>query len=67
MISSRTTSEKQTPSVTRDPVHPESLLTARFARWGRYWLATELPRVAQLAALCRSGEDSYLKLDPDDL
>ena len=33
----------------------------------RYWLATELPRVAQLAALCRSGEDSYLKLDPDDL
>ncbi|HVK71707.1 MAG TPA: acyl-CoA dehydrogenase [Kofleriaceae bacterium] len=33
----------------------------------QYWLATELPRVAQLAALCRSGEDSYLRLDPDDL
>ncbi len=33
----------------------------------RYWLGTELPRVAQLIALCRAGEDSYLALDPDDL
>ena len=31
----------------------------------RYWLATELPRIDHLAALCRSGEDSYLTLDPD--
>lgn len=26
----------------------------------RYWLATEVPRVPQLAALCESGERSYL-------
>jgi butyryl-CoA dehydrogenase len=31
----------------------------------RYWLATELPRIDHLAGLCRSGEDSYLSLDPD--
>ncbi len=31
----------------------------------RYWLATELPRVDHLVELCRSGEDSYLSLDPD--
>jgi butyryl-CoA dehydrogenase len=31
----------------------------------RYWLATELPRIDHLAALCRSGEDSYVALDPD--
>ena len=30
----------------------------------RYWFATELPRVAHLAALCHSGERSYLDLDP---
>ena len=29
-----------------------------------YWFATELPRVAQLAALCRSSDRSYLDLDP---
>ena len=29
-----------------------------------YWLATELPRVTALAALCESGERSYLDLDP---
>jgi alkylation response protein AidB-like acyl-CoA dehydrogenase len=28
----------------------------------RYWIHTELPRVQQLAALCRSGEDSYARL-----
>jgi butyryl-CoA dehydrogenase len=28
----------------------------------QYWIATELPRVAQLAALCRSGEDSYARM-----
>ena len=31
----------------------------------QYWFATELPRIDHLAALCRSGEDSYLALDPD--
>ncbi len=31
----------------------------------RYWLATELPRLGHLAALCRSAEDSYVALDPD--
>src|SRR5262249_22643503 len=25
----------------------------------QYWIRSELPRVEQLAALCRSGEDSY--------
>jgi butyryl-CoA dehydrogenase len=31
----------------------------------RYWLRTELPRVAQLAALCESGEDSYARMRPE--
>ena len=30
----------------------------------QYWLATELPRVPQLIALCRQGEDSYAKMQP---
>jgi hypothetical protein len=29
----------------------------------RYWLATEVTRVPQLAALCESGERSYLDLE----
>jgi butyryl-CoA dehydrogenase len=28
----------------------------------QYWIHTELPRVAQLATLCRSGEDSYARM-----
>jgi alkylation response protein AidB-like acyl-CoA dehydrogenase len=28
----------------------------------QYWFATELPRVAELASLCRSGEDSYARI-----
>jgi butyryl-CoA dehydrogenase len=28
----------------------------------QYWIRTELPRVAQLASLCRSGEDSYARM-----
>ncbi len=28
----------------------------------QYWLATELPRVHTLAALCRSGDDSYARM-----
>ena len=31
----------------------------------RYWFATELPRVDQLAALCRAGDDSYGSMHPD--
>lgn len=31
----------------------------------QYWLATELPRVGQLAALCRGDEDSYARMQPD--
>jgi alkylation response protein AidB-like acyl-CoA dehydrogenase len=29
----------------------------------RYWIASELPRIAHLAHLCRSNESSYLTLD----
>ncbi|MBK9033107.1 MAG: acyl-CoA dehydrogenase [Myxococcales bacterium] len=42
-----------------DPGHREVTLAC-----ARYWFATELPRVEQLAALCRSGERSFLDLDP---
>jgi butyryl-CoA dehydrogenase len=28
-----------------------------------YWIKTELPRVEQLAALCRSAEDSYVRME----
>jgi len=31
----------------------------------RYWIATEIPRVAALAALCESGERSYLDMQPE--
>jgi len=31
----------------------------------RYWIATEVPRVAALAALCESAERSFLDLSPD--
>ncbi|MDQ3033454.1 MAG: acyl-CoA dehydrogenase [Myxococcota bacterium] len=33
----------------------------------RYWIATELPRVDTLAALCESAERSYLDVDADAL
>jgi butyryl-CoA dehydrogenase len=42
-------------------------LTAGLVAAARYWLATELPRVDHLAHLCTSGEDSYLRLAPDQL
>ena len=32
-----------------------------------YWLATELPRLHMLAALCRSGEDSYARIRSEEL
>jgi butyryl-CoA dehydrogenase len=31
----------------------------------RYWLCTELPRVAVLAELCESGERSYADMRPE--
>jgi len=31
----------------------------------QYWIATEVPRVTALAALCRSGEDSYARMRPE--
>jgi acetyl-CoA dehydrogenase-like protein/acyl-CoA dehydrogenase-like protein len=31
----------------------------------QYWVHTELPRVAALVELCRSGEDSYTRMQPD--
>jgi butyryl-CoA dehydrogenase len=49
----------------RDPGAEE----ARFYRGklaaAHYWVVTELPRVAVLAALCRSGETSYTEMEPD--
>ena len=36
-------------------------------RAAEYWIATELPRVAMLAELCASGEDSYARVRPDEL
>jgi butyryl-CoA dehydrogenase len=31
----------------------------------QYWFAVEVPRVAHLAHLCRSGEDSYTRMKPE--
>jgi len=41
-----------------DDFYAAMLLTAQ------YWLATELPRVPQLIALCRSADDSYAQMQP---
>ena len=43
----------------RDAGYYEAKLAA-----AQYWVATELSRIAQLAALCRDGDDSYGRLDP---
>ncbi|MBK6691008.1 MAG: acyl-CoA dehydrogenase [Myxococcales bacterium] len=32
-----------------------------------YWLATEMPRIATLSALCRAGEDSYARISEREL
>ncbi len=40
--------------------------TAKLAA-AQYWIRTELPRIDHLARLCRDGEDSYGRLDPDTL
>ncbi|HEX4418151.1 MAG TPA: acyl-CoA dehydrogenase [Kofleriaceae bacterium] len=44
----------------RDAGYYEAKLAA-----AQYWIKTELPRIDHLAALCRDGEDSYARLDPD--
>jgi butyryl-CoA dehydrogenase len=31
----------------------------------QYWIATEVPRIEALAALCRSAEDSYARMKPE--
>ena len=46
----------------RDAGYYEAKLAA-----AQYWLRTELPRIDHLARLCREGEDSYMRLDPDSL
>lgn len=30
----------------------------------QYWIANELPKIAHLAALCRSAEDAYARMEP---
>lgn len=30
----------------------------------QYWFATEMPRIEQLAALCRENDDSYARMEP---
>ena len=34
-------------------------------RCAQYWFATEVSRIPQLAALIRSGEDSYAAMRPE--
>lgn len=34
-------------------------------RTAQYWFATEVPRIEQLADLCRAGDDSYAAMQPD--
>ena len=36
-------------------------------RAAEYWIFTETPRLEALVALCRSGEDSYARVRPDEL
>lgn len=36
-------------------------------RAAEYWIHTEVPRIAQLAALCRGGDDSYARVRADEL
>ncbi len=33
----------------------------------QYWIHTDLPRVSYLAELCKSGEDSYARIRPEQL
>ncbi len=47
----------------RDPAS-EAFYRGKLAA-ARYWFATEVPRIGQLAAVCRSGDDSYGSLRPE--
>lgn len=47
-------------ALARAPADPEFYEGKMCA--AQYWLRTELPKVHQLAALCRSGEDSYARM-----
>jgi butyryl-CoA dehydrogenase len=44
-----------------EPFYRGKLLAAQ------HWIRTELPRIPHLAALCREGEDSYARLQPESL
>jgi alkylation response protein AidB-like acyl-CoA dehydrogenase len=44
--------------------HPDRGFVAAKLAAAHYWMVTEVPRVAQLAQLCRSNETSYAALDP---
>jgi alkylation response protein AidB-like acyl-CoA dehydrogenase len=44
--------------------HPDRGFVAAKLAAAHYWMVTELPRVEQLAQLCRSNETSYAALDP---
>ncbi|MET0339679.1 MAG: acyl-CoA dehydrogenase [Polyangiales bacterium] len=44
--------------------HDEAFYRGKLSA-ARYYLLTEVPRIAQLAALCDSGEDSYAVAKPD--
>jgi butyryl-CoA dehydrogenase len=44
----------------RDEAFYEGIASA-----AQYWIRAELPRVGYLAQLCRSGEDSYARMQPD--
>jgi len=43
---------------------PEAFYRGKLAA-AQYWIRTELPRVAALAALCAEGEDSYGRMRPE--
>lgn len=45
-----------------DPAQQDRLHGVEAA--AQYWIRTEVPRMAVLAELCRSAEDSYLKAEP---
>jgi Acetyl-CoA dehydrogenase C-terminal like/Acyl-CoA dehydrogenase, C-terminal domain len=49
----------------RDPGPEETAFYRGKLAAAHYWVVTELPRVAVLAALCRSGETSYTGMEPD--
>ena len=51
----------------RDAREAAGPFTAGLRAAAQHWIATDLPRIDHLAHLCTSGEDSYLRLSPDEL